>query len=68
MPFPAMAKKDVTHANLVVNYQVKIIPHLVIVDRFGKILASNDDDKSERKDPADTIGDLKRLLASPLPE
>ena len=68
MPFPAMAKKDVTRANLISDFQVKIIPHLVIVDRFGKILASNDDDKSERKDPADTIGDLKKLLEKPLPE
>ncbi len=67
MPFPAMAKKDVTRANPISNYQAEMIPHLVIVDRFGKVLASNDDNKGNRTDPADTIGALKKLLAAPLP-
>ena len=67
MPFPAMAKKNVTRANPISNYQVKTIPHLVIVDRFGKVLATNDTDKDDRTDPADTIVALKKLLVSPLP-
>lgn len=41
------------------------IPQLIIVDRFGNILASNDDHPGNRGDPKDTIGALDQLLAQP---
>jgi thiol-disulfide isomerase/thioredoxin len=63
MPFPAVPLKELNESSLLSSYAAKMIPHLVIVDRFGKVLASNDDDSGNRADPKDTIQALGRLLA-----
>lgn len=65
MPFPAVPLKDLNQSSLLSSYAAKMIPHLVIVDRFGRVLASNDDDHGNRVDPKDTIDALSKLLTAP---
>jgi thiol-disulfide isomerase/thioredoxin len=65
MPFPAVPLTELNRSTLLLNYAAKMIPELVIVDRFGKQLASNDDRQGNRGDPKDTIAALGKLLASP---
>jgi hypothetical protein len=65
MPFPAVPLKALNGSGLLSSYAVKMIPHLVIVDRFGNILASNDDDTGNRADPRETIDALRKLLGEP---
>jgi thiol-disulfide isomerase/thioredoxin len=69
MPFPAVPPNVVTHSSPLSNYEVQLIPHLVIVDRFGKALADNDDGRGNRIDPMDTVAALGKLLAAaPAPQ
>jgi nucleoredoxin len=65
MPFPAVPLKDWTQSSLLSGYAAEMIPQLVIVDRFGKVLASNDDNHGNRGDPKDTIDALGKLLTAP---
>ncbi|HXP59283.1 MAG TPA: thioredoxin-like domain-containing protein [Dongiaceae bacterium] len=65
MPFPAVPLSDLNRSSLLSGYAVKMIPHLVVVDRFGKLLASNDDDRGNRADPKDTVDALGKLLGGP---
>lgn len=64
MPFPAVPLKDLRQSSFLSSYEAQMIPHLVIVDRFGKVLASNDDNHGNRADPKDTIDALGKLLAA----
>jgi len=66
MPFPAVSKNDLLQSSLLMSYAAKtgIIPHLVIVDRFGRVLATNDDDSGNRSDPMDTANALGKMLAA----
>jgi nucleoredoxin len=64
MPFPAVPRSRFMQSVLLRSYAAEIIPQFTIVDRFGKVLASNDDLHGNRGDPEDTIGALRRLLAS----
>jgi len=66
MPFPAVPLKDLNQSQVLLTYAAKLIPELVIIDRWGKILASNDDHNGNRGDPENTINDLKKIL-SPQP-
>ena len=68
MPFPAVPPKPLLQSGLLMTYAAPIIPHLVVVDRFGRVLASNDDGHGNRTDPKDTIDALARLLAAPAAE
>ncbi len=65
MPFPAVPLSDLNRSRLLSSYAAQMIPQLVIVDRFGKVLASNDDNHGNRGDPKDTIDALGKLLAAP---
>jgi thiol-disulfide isomerase/thioredoxin len=65
MPCPAVSLKDVEASHILSSYLVDVIPHMVIVDRYGKILATNDDNKGNRGDPSDTLAALGKLLAAP---
>jgi len=65
MPFPAVPLKDLNQSSLLSSYAAEMIPHLVIVDRFGKVLAYNDDNHGNRTDPKDTITALNHLLTPP---
>ena len=64
MPFPAVPLKDLNRSPLLLSYAAKMIPHMVVVDRFGKVLATNDDEQGNRSDPEDTVKALGRLLAA----
>ncbi len=64
MPFPGVRMNDIDHSAVLNKYSAQIIPQLIIVDRFGKVLASNDDHNGNRGDPKDTIEDLRKLLAN----
>jgi hypothetical protein len=64
MPFPGVPPDVLLKSNILVGYSAQMIPQLVIVDRFGKVLASNDDHHGNRGDPKDTIGELDSLLKS----
>jgi thiol-disulfide isomerase/thioredoxin len=67
MPFPAVPLRDLNQNSLLLSYAAQVIPELVIVDRFGKVLASNDDHHGGRVDPKDTLATLGKLLAAPKP-
>jgi thiol-disulfide isomerase/thioredoxin len=62
-PFPAVPLTELNKSTLLSSYAAKMIPHLIVVDRFGKVLASNDDEQGNRGDPKDTIDVLAKLLA-----
>jgi thiol-disulfide isomerase/thioredoxin len=66
MPFPAANMKDWNQNSLLTSYSSQLIPQLVIVDRFGKQLATSDDNKGHRVDPKDTLAVLSKLLATPV--
>jgi hypothetical protein len=65
MSFPAVPLKAWTQSSLLMGYAAEMIPQLVVVDRFGKVLASNDDLHGNRGDPKDTIDALGQLLTAP---
>ena len=65
MTFPAVPPKGVTHSSPLSDYEVQLIPHLIIVDRFGKVLANSDDGRGNRIDPMDTVAALGKILAAP---
>jgi thiol-disulfide isomerase/thioredoxin len=62
MPFPAVPQADLLKSSLLSSYAAQMIPHLIVVDRFGKILASSDDRSGNRSDPMDTARELGKLL------
>ena len=64
MPFPVVPMNVWTQSSFLSGYATRMIPHLVIVDRFGKVLATNDSDHDDRVDPKDTIAALGRLLTA----
>ena len=64
MPMPAVPHGALEHSPFLLGFGARIIPQLIIVDRFGNVLASNDDRHGNRGDPKDTIGDLDHLLAA----
>ena len=64
MNFPAVPPNVLPYSNLISTYQVQLIPHLIVVDRFGKVLADNDDGRGNRVDPMDTVAALGKLLAA----
>jgi len=69
MPFPAVPLKNLQQSSLLVSYtaDTRLIPHLVIVDRFGKTLAANADPQGNLTDAMDTVATLDKLLnAQPL--
>ena len=65
MPFPATNMKDWNKNNLLTSYSSQLIPQLVIVDRFGKVLATSDDNKGRRLEPKETLAALTRILSKP---
>jgi nucleoredoxin len=67
MPFPAVPLRDLNQSSLLLSYSAQLIPELFIVDRFGKVLASNDDHRGGRVDPKDTLAALNRILSAPSP-
>lgn len=67
MPFPAVPPASLERSPLLLSYAARMIPQLIVVDRFGNVLASNDDHRGNRGDPKDTIGALDQLLAQPHP-
>jgi nucleoredoxin len=68
MAFPTV-QQDVWLANATVaHYAGRIMPDVVVIDRFGKILADNDaveDNQGNHGDPMDSINTLTQLLAAP---
>jgi len=64
MSFPAVPQTQLLQSTVLESYATRIIPHLVVVDRAGKILATNDDDHGNRGDPKDTLDALGKLLAA----
>ncbi len=63
MPMPAVPPQAVNGSSLLLGYASQMIPQLVIVDRFGRVLATSDDNHGNRIDPADTVAALGKLLA-----
>ena len=67
MPFPT-AQENAWRANATIaHYAGRIIPDVVVIDRFGKILADNDaveDAQGNHGDPMDSINTLTQLLAA----
>lgn len=66
MPFPATNMKDWNQNNLLTSYSSQLIPQLVIVDRFGKVLATSDDNKGRRLEPKETLTVLTKILKGPV--
>ena len=64
MPFPAVPQTVLLQSSLLSSYAAQMIPHLIVVDRFGKVLATSDDASGNRSDPKDTIDALTKLLAA----
>lgn len=68
MPFPSV-QQDIWLANATIaHYAQRIIPDVVVIDRFGKILADNDatmDNQGNQGDPMGSINTLTQLLAAP---
>jgi hypothetical protein len=62
MPFPGVPPDVLVKSSILMGYSAQMIPQLVVVDRFGKVLACNDDHHGNRGDPKDTIGELDKLL------
>jgi hypothetical protein len=62
MPFPGVPPAAVGKSSILMDYLAQMIPQLVIIDRFGRVLACNDDHHGNRGDPKDTIGQLDSLL------
>jgi len=63
MPMPAVPPQSVNQSSFLLSYASQMIPQLVIVDRFGRVLATSDDNHGNRVDPEDTLGVLSKILA-----
>ncbi len=63
LPFPAVSTADQKQNPLLRTYASREIPQLVVVDRFGKLLATSDDDHGNRLDVTDTMKVLSQLMA-----
>ena len=63
MTFPAVPPGVLVQSPFLMKYAAEMIPQLIIVDRFGNILASNDDHRGNRGDPKETLAALDGLLA-----
>jgi len=64
MPWPAVPPDALPERVPITIYESGNIPQLVIVDRFGTVLADNCDDKGNLSDPMDTLHQLPKLLDS----
>jgi thiol-disulfide isomerase/thioredoxin len=64
MPWPAIPPDTLPERIPITVYESGNIPQLVIVDRFGTVLADNCDDKGNIRDPMDTLHQLPKLLDS----
>ena len=64
MPCPAVPPQALTQSAELTSFASQLIPQLVIVDRFGRVLATSDDNHGNRIDPEETLGALSKLLAS----
>jgi nucleoredoxin len=64
MPFPAVLPAELDKSSLLSSYaaDTKLIPHIVIVDRFGKMIVDNADAQGNLTDATDTIAALDKLL------
>jgi thiol-disulfide isomerase/thioredoxin len=64
MPFPAVQPKDLDQSSLLMSFtaDTRLIPHLVVVDRFGKVLQSNADPQGNLTDGNEAIAALDKLL------
>jgi thiol-disulfide isomerase/thioredoxin len=65
MPFPAAASDVWTKSPLLSSYSAQLIPTVAVVDRYGKLISTSDDNHGNRIDPNDTLGALGKLLSSP---
>lgn len=63
MPWPAMPLATLNQTPLLASYSIGSIPHLVIVDRYGKVLTSSMQN-GRYVGPDKALTDLKQLLAS----
>jgi thiol-disulfide isomerase/thioredoxin len=63
MTFPAVPPDILVRSPFLMKFAAQMIPQLIIVDRFGTVLASNDDHHGNRGDPKETITALDGLLA-----
>ena len=64
MPWPAVPPTALPNCLPITVYESGSIPQLVIVDRFGNVLADNCPDKDHFGDPLDTMRQLPKLLES----
>jgi len=64
MPWPAVPPDALPERVPITIYESGSIPQLVIVDRFGTVLADNCDDKGNFNDPMDTMHQLPKFLDS----
>jgi thiol-disulfide isomerase/thioredoxin len=64
MPFPAVPVTQLRQSYILTNFaaDTPMIPHVVIVDRFGKVLAANADGQGNLTDATDTLAQLDKLL------
>lgn len=67
MPFPAVQPAQLDQCSLLTAYAstTKLIPHFVVVDRFGKVLVDNTDGQGNLTDTSDAIATLQKLLSAP---
>jgi len=67
MPFPAVAPQALDQSNMLgtLTADTRMIPHMVVVDRWGKVLAANADGQGNLTDATDTISTLDKLLNAP---
>ena len=68
MPFGAVPQNAWRKSAVLAGLAGRIIPDMVIVDRFGKVLADNDaveDAQGNHGDPMDSLNSLSQLLAGP---
>jgi thiol-disulfide isomerase/thioredoxin len=64
MPFPGVPQSSWQQNNVVAQYAGKIIPDLVIIDRFGKILVSREDPNGQMSGADDALAAFKTFLAA----
>lgn len=68
MSFPAVPQDSWKDNAVISQFAGRIIPDMVIIDRFGKVLADNDaieDNQGNHGDPMDSLAALSKLLAAP---
>lgn len=65
LPIPVMPMATLDNDHVIAAYQVQIIPHLVLVDRFGNVLANNQDAQGNRADMKDTLAQITAILNPP---